>query len=307
MEKAKSFKTINEQIEILESRNVIVDDREAARQFLLRNSYYSLVNGYKDFFLDKDRTNRDVEVYRDGTTFAHLATLYRFDNELRLAMMRCLTIAEKAMKTATVHAFCHKFPDPEDYLDPSSYCLKKDYRGKEYTANLIRLLSTLQGIRDGRGDRRPYIEHYRRKYGFVPLWVVANALTFGNMSHFYSLQKIGVQNETCHLICKSIDRDVISAKTLRGIYSTLTAFRNTCAHGGRLFCKRSGKRGDKRFVDMLNDLSTVSTRMEMDATVISIMQSLSTLEEVDGLRSLVEKEMGLTETKMMKLLECPCG
>lgn len=58
---------------------------------------------------------------------------------------------------------------------------------------------------------------------------------------------------------------------------------------------------------MLNDLSTVSTRMEMDATVISIMQSLSTLEEVDGLRSLVEKEMGLTETKMMKLLECPCG
>lgn len=58
---------------------------------------------------------------------------------------------------------------------------------------------------------------------------------------------------------------------------------------------------------MLNDLSTVSTRMEMDATVISIMQSLSTLEEIDGLRSLVEKEMGLTETKMMKLLECPCG
>ena len=41
--------------------------------------------------------------------------------------------------------------------------------------------------------------------------------------------------------------------------------------------------------------------------LLSIMQSLSTLEEVDGLRSLVEKEMGLTETKMMKLLECPCG
>lgn len=58
---------------------------------------------------------------------------------------------------------------------------------------------------------------------------------------------------------------------------------------------------------MLNDLSIVSTRMEMDATVISIMQSLSTLEEVDGLRSFLEKEMGLTETKMMKLLECPCG
>lgn len=302
MKTDKPFKTVDEQIDILESRNVIIDNREFARHFLLRNNYYSLVNGYKEFFLDLDRTNEDVEVFRDGTRFEHLTVLYNFDSILRFTMMHCLTTAEKAMKTATVHAFCHKHQDPEDYLDPACYCAKKDYRGKNYTTNLIRLLSTLQGIRDGRGETRPYIDHYRSKYGFVPLWVAANALTFGNMSHFYSLQKISVQNETCHLICKSIGSSAIGARRLQGIYSTLTAFRNTCAHGGRLFCKRAGRRGDKTFGDMLIDLSTVSIKGEIEFAVSSVMQDLATLEKIDGLRDLVEQEMGIDKPEVADFL-----
>lgn len=291
----KPFKTVDEQIDLLESRNVIISDRKFARRFLLRNSYYSLVNGYKEFFLDEDKTNEDVEVYRDGTKFEHLTTLYNFDSILRLSMMHCLTTAEKAMKTATIHAFCHKHQNPEDYLDPACYCAKKDYPGKDYTTNLIRLLSTLQRIRDGRGETLPYIDHYRNKYQFVPLWVAGNALTFGNMSHFYSLQTISVQNETCHLICESIGSNVISARKLRGIYSTLTTFRNTCAHGGRLFCKRAGRRGDKTFIDMLIDLSTVSAEQEIDFAFSTLMRDLASLDKIDGLRSLVEQKMGINK------------
>lgn len=300
---AKPFKTIDEQIDILESRGLIVDDRAVAHQFLTRNNYYSLVNGYKEFFLDPDKTNEDVEVFRDGTRFVDLMTLYNFDAILRLSMMHCLTVAEKALKTATVHAFCRKHRDPEDYLDPASYCSKKDYRGKNYTSNLIRLLSTLQGIRDGRGEIRPYIDHYRKKYNCVPLWVAANALTFGNMSHFYSLQKIAVQNETCHLICESIGADVISARRLGMIYSTLTTFRNTCAHGGRLFCKRAGKRGDKTFGDMLVDLATVSTPFEIAFAIDTLKRDLDTLNDIVGLRGLVESEMGIDKPEIEKFFE----
>ncbi|OUN47352.1 hypothetical protein B5G20_05135 [Collinsella sp. An7] len=303
MPDSKPFKTIEEQIAILESRGLIIDSRETARRFLTRNNYYSLVNGYKEFFLDANKTNRDVEVFRDGTRFIDLMTLYNFDAILRFSMMYCLTVAEKALKTATVHAFCQKHRDPEDYLDPASYCSKRDYRGKNYTGNLIRLLSILQGIHDGRGERRAYIEHYRKKYGFVPLWVAANALTFGNMSHFYSLQKISVQNETCHLICQSIGSEVISARKLGGVYSTLTEFRNTCAHGGRLFCKRAGRREDKSFGDMLLDLSVISAPFEMEFAVNSVKSDLGALDKIDGLRSLVEREMGLDNPDVRELLE----
>lgn len=290
---AKPFKTIEQQLDILESRGLIIDDRDLARDYLLRNNYYSLINGYKEFFLDKDRCNETVEVFKEGTHFEHLTTLYSFDMILRFSLMQCLTSAEKALKTATVHAFCSKNRGVEDYLDPACYCSKQKYHGKNYTKNLIRLLSILQNSRDGIGEKRPYIEHYRKDYGYVPLWVLSNALTFGNMSHFYDLQKIEVQNETCRLLCKTIGWKSLGARRLREIYSTLTYFRNICAHGGRLFCARAGVRGDRLFANMLEDLMIVSIPYERDSITGLVNSALSTLDSISGLRVMAEREMGL--------------
>ena len=47
----KDFKTIEEQIEILKARGIIIND-ERAKQILTENNYYYLINGYKDFFVD---------------------------------------------------------------------------------------------------------------------------------------------------------------------------------------------------------------------------------------------------------------
>lgn len=295
-EQDKPFKTIDEQIEILRSRGVVIDDHKGARELLLRNNYYSVINGYKEFFLDKDRCNQDVEVYRRGTRLEDIATLYRFDTMLRFSMTHCLLNAEKALKTVTVHAFCERHRGIEDYLDPACYCSKRDYKGKDYTKNLIRLLSTMQSLRDGKGGR-PYIEHYRREHGGVPLWVLSNALTFGNMSHFYDLQSIGVQNEACHLLCETIGADRLGAKKLRMAYSTMTDFRNVCAHGGRLFCARSGVRGDRRFADMVRYLVLVSTEPEGEFALSAIMQAFRVLAPIEGLPEIVLDEMGIGHAK----------
>ena len=47
---AKEFKTIDELIDLLESRNVITDENTKTQ--LMRESYYAVVNGYKKPFLD---------------------------------------------------------------------------------------------------------------------------------------------------------------------------------------------------------------------------------------------------------------
>lgn len=87
------------------------------------------------------------------------------------------------------------------------------------------------------------------------------------------------------------------------IYSTLTTFRNTCAHGGRLFCKRAGKRGDKTFGDMLVDLATVSTPFEIAFAIDTLKRDLDTLNDIVGLRGLVESEMGLNKPEIEKFFE----
>lgn len=48
----KEFKTIDELVSLLASRNIIVD-AETGR-ILQKEGYYAIVNGYKDTFLDRD-------------------------------------------------------------------------------------------------------------------------------------------------------------------------------------------------------------------------------------------------------------
>lgn len=52
----KEFKTIAEQVSILESRDLQID--QEASVVLLRENYYSVVNGYKDPFSTKGPCNQ---------------------------------------------------------------------------------------------------------------------------------------------------------------------------------------------------------------------------------------------------------
>lgn len=298
----KPFKTVDELLGILESRGLIIDDRNEATGFLLRNNYYAVVNGYKEFFLDPNRCNETVEVYRQGTHFRHLMSLYSFDRLLRFSMMGRLATAEAALKTATVHAFCDRNRGAEDYLDPSLYCSESQYRHKNYERNLKKLLTILKDAKDGKGERRPYIEHYRIEYGEVPLWVLANALTFGNMSHFYGLQKTGVQNKACKVIWTTNGGRRIEPKRMEGIYSNLASFRNICAHGGRLFCARTGARGDKDFKDMLVDLCMVSTPDERQDCIRTVERLTRELDRIRGMEGITRREMGFEGVDLNSLL-----
>ena len=64
----KPFRTIEEQIAILNSRGVATD--KSTPEVLAREGYYSVVNGYKDLYLDPAATKAAGEdVFRKGTTF----------------------------------------------------------------------------------------------------------------------------------------------------------------------------------------------------------------------------------------------
>ena len=99
---------------------------------------------------------------------------------------------------------------------------------------------------------RPFVAHYIASYGEVPLWVLSNDLTFGNMSHFFQLMKRGDQNSVCkHLFETTLrtegDRKITPHEVLRA-YNVLTHFRNLCAHDERLYC---AKVSNDNYVTML--------------------------------------------------------
>lgn len=300
MEDKKPFLTIDEQIQRLKEREMRFADENGAREFLLVHNYYSVVNGYKSMFLDADRCNEDVEVYRQGTDFLYLETLYLFDRELRRQTLGQLLDVEESMRTATIYAFCEKHREEYAYLDPSCYCSACDYRSKKsYSKNLIRLLSTLQGVSENRPHKKN-IAHYITKYNNVPLWVLSKCLTFGVMSNFFELQQPDVKQKAAEYLSETVGHEM-SPSQLRLAYKVLSGFRNICAHEERLYCARTGKNDESSFRELMGHIAMVSTKDDMSgyaSRISDVIELLSSPLLPDYISEEATKAMRVDESFM---------
>ncbi len=272
---AKEFKTFDELISVLESRNVITNNDTMSQ--LMRESYYAIVNGYKAPFLDTQAMEiENGDVYRKGTKFEWMYSLFSFDRDLRALTFKYLERAESIMKSAVVYAFCLVNPEPMSYLEISSYVdpqnmlFPKGYRGNKQSLhfrNLSHLMKVLNS-KVSNNSNKDFIKHYVKNYGFVPLWVLQNDLTFGNVAHFYQLQKRSVQNKTCQIILKATGKKdkklpyLTPTKLLHSFY-VLVDFRNICAHGERLYCAKVGKSHDIGFSEMASNLALILQEEDM--------------------------------------------
>lgn len=95
---SKPFKTIEEQIALLNMRGVKTDSDTST--ILLRESYYSIVNGYKEPFIDREASDiAQDDRYKKGTEFSDLHSLFKFDRNLREATFHYLIRAEALVWT----------------------------------------------------------------------------------------------------------------------------------------------------------------------------------------------------------------
>ena len=74
----KIFKTLDEQIDILKSRGLVVNDYDKAKKILFKENYFFL-NGYRHFFT----ANYKDENFIPGTTFEELYSMFTFDRKIR--------------------------------------------------------------------------------------------------------------------------------------------------------------------------------------------------------------------------------
>ena len=82
----KPFKTIEEQIAILEDRGLIIEDEDYAKKSLSNLNYYRL-SAYT-------LTLRKDDCFYDNVRFSDVMQIYNFDMELRAALMYLLESIE---------------------------------------------------------------------------------------------------------------------------------------------------------------------------------------------------------------------
>lgn len=78
-------------------------------------------------------------------------------------------------------------------------------------------------------ERYKYIKHNINTYGSVPLWVLIQSLTLGNISKMYNFSNNKLQSQVAR------EFKNIYGPNLSSMLNVLSKFRNVCAHGERLY------------------------------------------------------------------------
>lgn len=233
----KEYKTFNQQLVILRKRGLIVPKDGRPKRFLEQENYYNVINGYKDLFLKKDTNGNPLEPeqYLQNTHFNELKALFLFDRELRILFLKYILIFENSFKTVLSHEFSRKYPKANSYLEIKNYV---DDNPKKVLQQISILTKTIHD----KVDKNGAIKHYIEDHGSVPLWVLVNYLTVGNLSYLYSILKNSDKNIIAKYYSDKFNKQYktetglrFSSEDLSSALKIINLVRNKCAHDERLY------------------------------------------------------------------------
>ena len=212
--KQKVFKTIDEQIDILRNRGMIINDVDKAKELLLRENYF-FIYGFRHIFIKNKKEGNFIP----GVTFEELYAVFQFDRSFRNLLFKNLLIVENNLKSIISYELSRKYGIKEkDYLKPSNFTQDiKKVRQVNDVLNKIKRQIKLNG------RQHTATLHYLSNYGYVPLWILVKLLSFGMINELYSILKI----EDKLNIAQYYNLDV---ETLETYIALLSNYRNLCAH-----------------------------------------------------------------------------
>nr|VFJ98452.1 MAG: Abortive infection bacteriophage resistance protein [Candidatus Kentron sp. LFY] len=211
----KPPKTFEEQIDLLESRGMIIKDRSSALHHLAHLNYYRLTPYWLPF--QKDTVTHE---FKPETVFDKVIDVYMFDKKLRLLLLNAIEKIEVSVRTQWAYHFAHKH-------GPHAYSNKGFYRKENlFSADMERLEDEF------RRSSEVFIKHYKKTYdspNMPPIWVVCEIMSLGLLSKYYSNLN---SKEVLEAIANTYSLDKCVMKSL---LHHLAHVRNLCAHHSRIW------------------------------------------------------------------------
>ena len=222
--------TLDDQLEKLFSRGLVVSDRDQVTQQLGNIGYYRL-SAYTRPFLELP----DRKKFKSGTTWDQIIHVYEFDRHLRLLILDAIERIEVGMRARLINATCLHYKDAHWYLDSGNFHPRFNHQ------NFIHKLEREVGIKyDSVTNQRvmpenhteKFVRHYYDEYStpyLPPLWMVVELLTMGSLSMLFkglgdSAVKAGIAAEWN-----------LKAKVFESWLHSVSVLRNFCAHHNRLW------------------------------------------------------------------------
>lgn len=230
----KTYKTIDEQIEYLrENKKIIVDEED--KHWFKDINYISMINPYKELFSNgKDAYGNHI--YTTDVNFKEILSSMKIDLEFSNCLYKDIRKFEQKFKNAVIATICNKYAKDEDkyclnYIneikiflyDFSTMDFNKIKTSPTFCKNISNQLSSNGYVNDGFGIEKKVdllrkilafgtgisvdgadmkkanilAKHYLDTCQMVPLWVIPNMLTLGEVSMLFLMMDIDMQNIVC--------------------------------------------------------------------------------------------------------------
>ncbi len=232
----KEFKTYDEQLKILKNKGLIISDEGFAKDKLEKENYYNLINGYKTPFLDK--TKKEEKFVAD-TKFEYIYELYDYHKSLKDLILKYILQFETMFRSILAYEFA-KAHNPYCYEDETVYnrydpSHKINKAAETEIQNVIAIIKEIVTKASTHNDKKnDCIKHYVSKHKKVPIWIICNFMTFGDIIRFYEILMPKVKLAISNRISEK-SGEKLSPKQLKIYLNILREFRNICAHGNRLY------------------------------------------------------------------------
>lgn len=241
----KIFKTIEEQVQILESRNLLFLDRNAASQSLQKFGYYEIINGYKDIFLN-DPTD-DSAGYKPNITFEHIFNLYNLDKTIRNEIRSVLDDFELILKQNLSYVIAENISEQHSvYTDKSNFSSGKLHKYKERETTDRDTL--LKEFKKATYSKEEPFNFYIKTHANIPPWIMVKNFSFGNTIYWYKLSDSTIKDK---IVARMFGIPYDFFNTLNPPFNLTNLFgdllnlyldyRNACSHGKRIYNMRSKK------------------------------------------------------------------
>lgn len=204
--------TIEQQIQLLESRGLSIDNIHEAREALSAINYYHL-NYYFHFFLDNNNN------FHQGFRLSSIITKYKNDQWLRTHVFLLIEHFEMDLQTRLSYFLVQKYGSDVFYQNNTFYD-QNYFKKVQDDFNKALLVK----------KKNPVICWHKTHYGGrFPLWVIVEFLTITSFCNLY-------------LSMKTNDRDQFANEEyhltdfyFRSWIFSIAKLRNECAHNGQLF------------------------------------------------------------------------
>lgn len=230
MADSKNFRTYNQQMRKLRNDKHIDCHDSKHKQILVRAGYFNIINGYKTpFICGTDIDNNHI--YLPNTSLEHLYKLKKFDDSLRLFLLKYITQVEEEVRTLTGY----KFDQCNDNGKISWYDTNAYSSAKPLQERMRAISSAYSELSSSKLD---YVKYYMKNHTQIPTWIMIKVVNFSTFIDVLQCSKTNVTHAICKLYNMLDKNGFPNVKLLIGSLHWLRKVRNSCAHNERVYCIR---------------------------------------------------------------------